>query len=142
MNTIESLRSLRRAARESKPEALLAFQLKARNLLHEREAQVIPGRRYRFDFRIGGWLLVEVNGGVWAKGNSGHSSGTGITRDCAKAAEAISLGFTVMAVTPAQVKSGQALQWIERALSQRLPSHNHAVRQEEANHDRLSTEIA
>ena len=116
--TPTSLQSLRRAARESKPEAMLAFQLKVRNIPHEREAKVIPGRRYRFDFRLG-WLLVEVNGGVWAKGASGHSSGTGITRDCAKMAEAVSLGFTVMAVTPAQVKSGQALQWIERALETR-----------------------
>ena len=76
--TISAIRSLRRAARESKPEALLAFQLKAAGIAHEREAQVIPGRRYRFDFCLG-WLLVEVNGGVWAKGASGHSSGTGIT---------------------------------------------------------------
>lgn len=118
MSTIQSIRSLRRAARESKPESLLAFQLKAAHLPHEREAQVIPGRRYRFDFRLD-WLLVEVNGGVWAKGASGHSSGTGITRDCAKTAEAVSLGFTVMSVTPAHVKSGQALQWIERALETR-----------------------
>jgi hypothetical protein len=114
--TISAIRSLRRAARESKPEALLAFQLKAAGITYEREAQVIPGRRYRFDFCLG-WLLVEVNGGVWAKGASGHSSGTGITRDCAKTAEAVSLGFSVMAVTPAHVKSGQALQWIEKALS-------------------------
>ena len=120
MIKIGAIRSLRRAAKESKPEALLAFQLKAAHIDHEREAKVIPGRRYRFDFRIG-WLLVEVNGGVWAKGNSGHSSGTGITRDCAKAAEAVAIGFTVMSVTPDQVKKGQALDWIERALTTRMP---------------------
>lgn len=119
MSTIESIRSLRRASREY-AESLLAFQLKAAGLEHEREAQVIPGRRYRFDFRLD-WLLVEVNGGVWAKGASGHSSGTGITRDCAKTSEAVSLGFTVMSVTPAHVKSGQALQWIEKALTTRSP---------------------
>jgi len=116
--TIESIRLLRRAARESKPEALLAFQLKAAGLPHQREAKVIPERRYRFDFQLG-WLLVEVNGGVWAKGHSGHSSGTGITRDCAKTAEAVALGYTVMAVTPEQVKKGQALDWIQRALTTR-----------------------
>jgi hypothetical protein len=121
VTTIESIRALRRAARESKPEALLAFQLKAAGIHHEREVQVIPGRRYRFDFRLG-WLLVEVNGGVWAKGASGHSSGTGITRDCAKTAEAVVLGYTVMAVTPDQVKKGQALDWIQRALATRIQS--------------------
>ena len=126
MATIESIRALRRAARESKPEALLAFQLKAAGLLHEREAKVIPGRQFRFDFQLG-WLLVEVNGMFGKKkgkqvNTSGHRSVSGVTRDCAKTAEAIALGFTVMAVTPDQVKKGQALDWIQRALATRTQS--------------------
>lgn len=102
----------------SVPEEMLAFQLRAANITFLREFMAVPGRRFRFDFQIG-MLLVEVQGGVWAKGDSGHSSGTGITRDCEKMNEAVVRGYAVMHVTPAQVKSGQALGWIERWIAKR-----------------------
>lgn len=67
-------------------------------------------RLYRFDYAIPSHKIgIEVNGGVWAKGNSGHSSGTGILRDYEKSNLGQSLGWSVVTVTPSQVKSGEAI---------------------------------
>ena len=94
---------------------------------------VIPGRKFVFDF---GWLdpfsddvkwvLVEVQGSihstVFAKGGgrrakpSGHNTASGIMRDASKINEAQLAGHVILVVTGPQVKSGQALAWIERAL--------------------------
>ena len=82
------------------------------------EYQALPGRRYRWDV---GWasqrLLVEVQGGIWAKG--GHSSGVGLTRDIEKLNSAVLAGWRVLAVTACHIKSGQALIWIQEALAQK-----------------------
>jgi hypothetical protein len=97
---------------------LLAFHLKAAGIPFEREYRFHPTRRWRFDFRVGAEsakVAVEVQGGVWTGGR--HATGTGITGDCEKFSVAASLGWRVMPVTPAQVKSGDALHWIERALA-------------------------
>lgn len=104
----------------SVPEETLALQLRASNITFLREFKAVPERKFRFDFQIG-MLLVEVQGGVWAKGNSGHSSGTGITRDCEKLNEAVARGYAVMHVTADQVKSGQALAWIIRWIDRKSP---------------------
>jgi very-short-patch-repair endonuclease len=94
---------------------LLAFHLKAAGIPFEREYRFHPTRRWRFDFAIPAkQVAVEVQGGVWNGGR--HATGTGITGDCEKFSVAASLGWRVMPVTPAQVKSGDALHWIERAL--------------------------
>ena len=110
----------------SVPEETLALQLRASNITFLREFKAVPERRWRFDFQIG-MLLVEVQGGVWGakktaknpEGKTGHNSGAGITRDCEKLNEVVARGYAVMHVTPAQVKSGQALAWIERWIARR-----------------------
>lgn len=95
---------------------LLAFHLKAAGITFEREYRFHPTRRWRFDFAIPAkQVAVEVQGGVWNGGR--HATGTGITADCEKFSVAASLGWRVMPVTPDQVKSGDALHWIERALA-------------------------
>jgi hypothetical protein len=97
---------------------LLAFHLKAAGIPFDREYRFHPTRRWRFDFRVGAEsakVAVEVQGGVWSGGR--HATGSGITGDCEKFSVAASLGWRVMPVTPAQVKSGDALHWIERALA-------------------------
>lgn len=67
-------------------------------------------RLYRFDYAIPELKIgVEVNGGVWAKGNSGHSSGKGIMRDYEKSNLAQSLGWKVLTVVPSQIKNYEAL---------------------------------
>jgi hypothetical protein len=73
-------------------------------------------RDFRFDFA---WpsqcLAVEVDGGTYSGGR--HTRGDGYAEDCEKQNEAVIRGWKVMRVTTAQVDSGQALEWIERALT-------------------------
>ena len=75
-----------------------------------------PTRRWRFDFA---WthqhLALEVEGGVWCSGR--HTTGSGFTADCIKYNVALTLGWKVLRVTGSQVKSGQALVWLEQALN-------------------------
>lgn len=100
---------------QSAPEEMLAFQLKASHIKFVREFCPFLSRRFRFDFKLSDTLLVEVQGGIWNKG--GHSSGIGITRDCEKYSLAAAHGYRVILVTPAQIKAGLALTWIEQALA-------------------------
>jgi very-short-patch-repair endonuclease len=97
-------------------EDLLAEQIRLMQLpAPERQAKLIPGRRFVHDFC---WprqkLAVEVQGGTWTLG--AHSSGAGIERDCEKAALALLAGYRTLAVTGGQVRSGQALTWIHALL--------------------------
>lgn len=92
----------------------LKFQCKAARLPEpEAEIRFHPTRRWRLDL---GWraqmLAVEVDGGTWIGGR--HSRGKGYEADCEKLAEAAILGWKVIRVTTGQVKSGQALGFIER----------------------------
>lgn len=114
----------------SKAEDLLELHLRADKIEYQREVKCIPGRNFRFDFMAGGRIngssvvytekyapvLVEVQGGVWLKGRSAHSSGEGLTRDAEKLSLAAVNHFRTIVVTPAQVKSGQAIAWIKQAL--------------------------
>ncbi len=101
---------------------LLAFQLSAAGIRYEREVRFHSERRWRFDFTVRRGqeipeVAVEGNGGVWVNGR--HNTGTGHSNDCEKVSVAAGLGWRVLQVTPDQVKSGQALQWIEAALDYR-----------------------
>lgn len=100
-------------------------------------------RKWRFDmdWKPHGYLVaVEVDGGMFArpvvchrcgeqvkrKLQSGrmvivreggrHNSGTGYEKDAEKLNEATLYGWRVLRVTPKAIQSGQALDWIERAL--------------------------
>jgi very-short-patch-repair endonuclease len=74
-----------------------------------------PTRRWRFDFA---WpdrsIAVEVDGAIFVGGR--HTRGIGVEKDCEKYAEAMLAGWRVLRVSTNQVKSGQALTWIERLL--------------------------
>jgi hypothetical protein len=80
----------------------------AHKFLHE--------RNWRFDFA---WpdrrVAVEVEGGMWSEGR--HVRGTGFLEDCRKYAEAALRGWLVLRVTGEHIESGEALEWIERALA-------------------------
>lgn len=95
---------------------LLTLHCRARSLpLPEYEATFHPLRKWRFDAC---WkdlkLAVEVEGGVFIQGR--HSRGAGFRNDCEKYAEAAILGWRVIRVLPEHVKSGQAADWIARAM--------------------------
>jgi len=106
----------------SKGELLLDAQLRSVGMAFIPQYKPIPGRKFAFDYFVSPDLLVEkisfrrgVQGGVYAKGNSGHTSGTGITRDCEKASLAAVMGFRTILVTTAHVNNGKALEWIQAA---------------------------
>lgn len=92
---------------------LLCLQLRAAGIPHQREVMLVPGRRYRTDIVIDR-LAIEVDGAVWVQGR--HSRGAGIETDCEKQNLVVGQGYVPMRVTTGQVKSGQALRWIEAAL--------------------------
>ena len=94
-------------------EDTFAMQLKAVGIPFEREAGFHPTRRWRLDFLIGK-LAVEIDGGLFV--NGGHNRGVQRQKDYEKDAEAWLRGIHVMRVSSGQVKSGQALQWVERAV--------------------------
>jgi hypothetical protein len=84
--------------------------------LPERQAKLIPGRKFAFDFA---WaeqrLAVEVQGGIFLP-KGAHTSGPGVTRDCEKGALAMLAGYRPLSVTGEHVRSGRALAWIEALL--------------------------
>lgn len=81
----------------------------------EREVRLVPGRKFRCDLV---WrdacLVVEVEGGVFTRGR--HTRGSGFVRDAEKYNALALAGFTVLRVAPPQIRSGQALKWIEQGL--------------------------
>ena len=98
----------------SKLEDELAQQLDLARIPYEREYQAIKGRKLRWDFYFFPDLLVEVQGGIWRKG--GHTTGTGIERDCEKVCLATLAGFRQLLVTGKMIESGQALRFIQGAV--------------------------
>ena len=101
----------------SEAEDLFSFQLRAAKVQgFEREVKFSSTRRWRFDFAR--WpIAVEVEGGSWMA-KSRHTSGKGFEKDAEKYNEAAILGWRVLRVTPAQVKSGQALRWLEALIKE------------------------
>jgi len=98
------------------PEDDLALVLKDEKITGwVRQYKFHPTRKWPFDFAfVDIELAVECEGGVYVQGR--HTRGIGFTDDCEKYNEALLLGWRVLRVTTAQVKNGQALGWIKRAL--------------------------
>ena len=103
---------------ESPLERELAFQITACGLPEPvREWRFAPPRRWRFDFAwplLDQKLAVEVEGGIWTRGR--HTRGKGYQADLAKYNRATLDGWRVLRVTGAQIKSGEAVEWIEQAI--------------------------
>lgn len=83
----------------------------------ETEVELIPGRKFRFDFV---WrerrLVAEVEGGMYAPGGGRHRQREGFERDAEKYNLASGLGFLVVRFTPAMIRSGQAIRTLEGLL--------------------------
>lgn len=60
-------------------------------------------------------IAVEVEGGVWSSGR--HTRPAGFLGDMEKYNELALAGWMLLRVTPQDVKSGAALELIERALT-------------------------
>lgn len=95
----------------------LAFQLDAVGLKYLREWVFAPPRKFRLDFFIAPDLAVECDGAVFTGGR--HSRGAGILKDCEKYALIAAKGMRLVRVTPQHVKSGEALDWISKAINWR-----------------------
>ena len=79
----------------------------------EQEFYFHPERKWRADFHlIDKKILVEVEGGIWSGGR--HTRGKGYLRDLEKYNAATMMGFQVIRFSTDQVKSGHAIQQIEK----------------------------
>ncbi len=122
----------------------LLRQITERNLPTPRLEYIFHAeRKWRFDmdWKPHGYLVaVEVDGGLFARPvichhcgqqvkrrlqngrmvtvreGGRHNSGTGYEKDAEKLNEAALYGWRVLRVTPKAIASGQAIDWIERAL--------------------------
>jgi very-short-patch-repair endonuclease len=83
----------------------------------EAEVVFLPGRRFRADFCWrAAMVILEIDGGVFRKGASGHSSGTGIVRDIEKSNLAQLEGYVFLRCTPREVETGSVVELLKRAL--------------------------
>ena len=73
---------------------------------------------WRFDYACQSfWLIVEVDGGIFRPGGGAHSHPVDIRRNMTKRNDATLAGFAVLAFTPEQVKSREAIGDVERYLA-------------------------
>ena len=94
-------------------EAKLARELKALKIDFEQEFKFHPDRKWRADFHLKGrMILIEVEGGIWSGGR--HTRGKGYIGDMEKYNAATMLGYQVIRFSTEQVKSGLAIQQIEK----------------------------
>ena len=107
----------RRIVTKSEIEELLAWQRKITGLPEpKRECLFWEVRRFRFDFCWPDLMIaVEVEGGTWVKGR--HTRGAGFASDCEKYNEAAILGWKVLRFPTEEIKSGNALATIKRAIA-------------------------
>ena len=73
-----------------------------------------PVRRWRFDYawKLPTMVALEVQGGIWTGGK--HGRGSGIVKDYEKLNHAQANGWTVLQLTPQQVKAGELTQWLRK----------------------------
>lgn len=88
-----------------------------------REYRFHANRQWRFDFswkNVGKLVACEVEGGIWMQTKTGRSKGHAHPKrfesDCEKYNEAALYGWLVIRVTPAMIRDGRAIDWLERAL--------------------------
>lgn len=101
---------------KSEIEEILDFHLRALGIAHERQF-VIPGRKFAYDFFIEPDIVIEVQGGTWSEKRTGHSTGSGIRRDCEKLNHATANGYRQLSFTTDMVGSGEALIVIEKTIA-------------------------
>ncbi len=100
----------------SPAEELFAQQIRAAGLPEpRREAVLVAGRRWRWDFAFPS-IAIEIQGGIWKRG--GHTTGKGITRDCEKACAAALAGYRTLFFTTAMVRNGTAIALLKQALKE------------------------
>lgn len=77
-----------------------------------------PERMFRADFAyVAERILIEVQGGIWARDPGRHNRGSGYTADLQRTNLAMRLGWRLLAFTEQMIKSGEAVETIRRALT-------------------------
>jgi very-short-patch-repair endonuclease len=112
-------RALPRMSKHVDLAEILAAQLRAVGLGHfQREQKFHPTRKWRIDIAFTADLLAIECDGFAAGGKAGrHQRAGGIRQDNEKYAELAIAGWRLIRVERTQIKSGEALKWIERALA-------------------------
>jgi len=111
--------ALKQIVREVKHDYKAEFeqQLSLVGIQVEREFYFAHPRKWRSDWRVKDTrILIEFEGGLYAKRAAGHSSVTGIQRDIRKYNAAAIGGWLLIRITPEYVVKGDALKWVEDAL--------------------------
>ena len=97
----------------SEGEAILSQHLRTLKIEFEQEFKFHPTRKWRADFHLKDKkILVEVEGGIWSNGR--HTRGKGYLGDLEKYNEATMMGYQVIRFSTEQVKSGKAIEQIEK----------------------------
>lgn len=79
----------------------------------ERNVTFIPGRKFRADF----WfedlrLALEVDGGVFKRGPTGHTTGVGYHSDRVRDQLALASGIVTVRFTTPQIRNGEAVKYV------------------------------
>lgn len=97
----------------SEGEAILSQHLRTLKIEFEQEFKFHPTRKWRADFHLKDKkILVEVEGGIWSNGR--HTRGKGYLADLDKYNAATMMGYQVIRFSTEQVKSGSAIEQIEK----------------------------
>ena len=119
MNAIEQAQAdiLRqaKAAKRSKLEDELAYQLRVAGIKHKQQFAFAPGRKYRADFALPNGILIECQGGQWVKGRHTRG-GKAYERECRRLNAGTLLGYRWLWFVGDQITSGEAITIIEAAL--------------------------
>lgn len=85
-----------------------------------RFAKASTGRQFEADAAFLEFkLIVEVQGGIWMPGGGAHSRPMNIERDVEKQQFALVLGWSLLPVTPTQVKKLRAIELTKMVLASR-----------------------
>ncbi len=85
----------------------------------EREYRFHPVRKWRVDMCYPGHsIAIEVEGGTWSGGR--HTRGAGFEKDCEKYNELSLAGYSLYRFTSTMIKSGLAIETIERAFGRSI----------------------
>lgn len=96
---------------------MLSFQLRALKIEHQREAKLVPSRKFQTDIFIPPSIVCECDGATWTGGR--HTRGQGVEDDCEKQNLLVGLGYRPMRFTRRQIKLGYAVAWIQKAMQVR-----------------------
>jgi len=97
----------------SEGEAILSQHLRTLKIEFEQEFKFHPSRKWRADFHLKGKkILVEVEGGIWSNGR--HTRVKGYLGDLEKYNAATMMDYQVIRFSTEQVKSGKAIEQIEK----------------------------